>query len=113
MSNDMIMRLRQQANELEAAQRKISQPAPISQNQIAQVQAQPDIQQIIQQAMVQQFMPAIAPMQQMLGMIGQAYTVEQQQWITANISTLPAFIQSANGKAALGMLLEEFQTFVK
>lgn len=56
--------------------------------------------------------PAAGMGQQFLGLVGKAFTEEQQQWISAHIMELPKFIESDAGKATLQLMLSEFKKTV-
>ena len=108
---DLATRLRQQADELEAVQRQ-SALVKIPPKPSAPLNPSPSLQELVAAEVAKHIAPP-NPMTSMLALVGQAFNSEQQLWISANLNQIPSFIQSGNGKAALGMLLEEFQNFVK
>lgn len=62
----------------------------------------------------------IAQVQQMLTLFdntyqsfGKALTQQQQVFISNNLGKMDAYFKSETGKQAIGMLVEEFETFVK
>lgn len=62
----------------------------------------------------------MAQVQQMLSLfdntyqsLGKALTEPQQVFISKNLDKMDAYFKSETGKQAIGMLVEEFETFVK
>lgn len=62
----------------------------------------------------------MAQVQQMLSLFdntyqsfGKALTEPQQVFISKNLDKMDAYFKSETGKEAIGMLVEEFETFVK
>lgn len=112
MTQQMINKLRAQADalELQMASAK-AVPAGITRADISRMVA--DEMSRLTQSVVAPVLTAKPAEPSILSLMGQAYTQEQQLWISANVKEIPAFIASENGKAALGMMLEEFQTYIK
>ncbi len=112
MSQELINKLRAQAAALES-QMKHAAPIPVmtSREEISRMVAD-ELNRMAGVAKQAATPVPAEPEPSILALMGQAYTEEQQLWISANTKSIPDFIKSSNGKAALVMLLEELQTFL-
>lgn len=82
------------------------------------------LEQLLKLISPQMIMPNInsnmAQVQKMLSLFentyhsfGKALTQPQQVFISNNLDKMDAYFKSETGKQAIGMLVEEFETFVK
>lgn len=60
-------------------------------------------------AAVQRQIAAIAPPVSIVSAIGAAMSLTDQQWVSANLANLPAFLQTSEGKEIIGLTLEGFK----
>lgn len=72
--------------------------------------AQPNINDMITQA-VQKQMANLAPAATLLNSIGSGMSIEDQQWLSANLNKLPEFFGAGEGKEVLGLAIEAYKKY--
>lgn len=101
MNNNLLQLQANLKSQLEQVNSLLTAQKPVS---------QPNINDLINQA-VQKQMASLAPAANLLNSIGAGMSIDDQKWLSANLSKLPDFFSAGEGKEVLGLALDAYKSY--